>query len=125
MKGTVMIVEDDGDIREALATVLADEGMPALTAANGQDALVCLRTSPEAPMLIVLDLMMPVMDGWQFAAALRAQPSWARIPIVLLSAGDDLETHAKNLGACSYVRKPVDLEKLLGVVEQCAGNGMS
>ena len=116
-----MIVEDDRDIREALATVFADEGMPSLTAANGEDALERLSAAGEPPKLIVLDLMMPVMDGWQFAARLRQQPAWANIPIVLLSAGDDLETHARSLGACAHVRKPVDLDKLLSVVERCTG----
>ncbi len=120
----VMIVEDDPDIRAALADVLAEDGHTTITAANGRDALDQLHASSVAPCVIVLDLMMPVMDGWQFAAGLREVSAWSDIPIVVVSAGDDIEAHAEALGAHGHLRKPVDLDNLLATVVRCAqGDG--
>jgi two-component system, chemotaxis family, chemotaxis protein CheY len=121
MNRPVMIIEDDPDIRAALADVIAEDGHETITAANGRDALEQLQTSAVAPCVIVLDLMMPVMDGWQFAAGLREVSAWASIPIVIVSAGDDVEGEARRLGARGHLRKPVDLDDLLATVLRCAG----
>src|SRR5438132_780079 len=94
--------------------------MEILTAANGRDALDQLHAARTAPCVIVLDLMMPVMDGWEFAARCRGVAAWATIPIVIVSAGDDIERHAHNLGARAHLRKPVDLDVLLETVLRCA-----
>jgi len=104
----VLVVDDDASIRELLSTVLEDDGYEVVPAANGEDALaVCARWRPD---VIVLDLMMPVMDGWTFAKRLRERDD---IPIVVLSAANDLERHAKSVGATEVIGKPFDLDQLI------------
>jgi len=104
----VLVVDDDASIRELLSTVLQDDGYEVVPAANGEDALaVCARWRPD---VIVLDLMMPVMDGWTFAKRLRERDD---IPIVVLSAANDLERHAKSVGAIEVIGKPFDLDQLI------------
>ena len=121
MQGPVLIIEDDPDIRAALADVIGEDGHDTITAANGREALDHLLTLDVFPCVIVLDLMMPVMDGWQFAAGLREVAAWSNIPIVIVSAGDDVEAEARALGARGHLRKPVDLDNLLATVLRCAG----
>jgi len=104
----VLVVDDDASIRELLSTVLEDDGYEVVPAANGEDALaVCARWRPD---VIVLDLMMPVMDGWTFAKRLRERDD---IPIVVLSAANDLDRHAKSVGAREVIGKPFDLDQLI------------
>ena len=111
----VLVVDDDASIRELLSAALEDDGYEVLPAKNGQDALaVCERWRPD---VIVLDLMMPVMDGWTFAKRLRERDD---IPIVVLSAANDLERHAKSLGAAFVEGKPFDLDQLLPKVARAA-----
>ena len=112
----VLVVDDDPDIRELLFTALEDEGFEVVPAGNGQEALAIIETF--RPDVIVLDLMMPVMDGWQFAAELRARDE--DIPIVLLSAARDLATHAKALSAAEIIEKPFDLSDLLPKIARVA-----
>jgi len=111
----VLVVDDDASIRELLSTALEEDGYEVVPAANGQDALaVCERWRPD---VIVLDLMMPVMDGWTFAERLRERDE---IPIVVLSAATDLARHAKTIGAAAVVGKPFDLDQLLPKVARAA-----
>jgi len=111
----VLVVDDDPSIRELLSTALEDDGYEVMPAANGQDALsVCERWRPD---VIVLDLMMPVMDGWTFAKRLRERHE---IPIVVLSAATDLQRHASTVGAAEVVGKPFDLDQLLPKVARAA-----
>ena len=112
----VLVVDDDPDIRELLFTALEDEGFEVVPAANGQEALAVIRTF--RPDVIVLDLMMPVMDGWQFAAELRARDE--EIPLVLLSAARDLKAHQKALAAADVIEKPFDLSDLLPKIHRVA-----
>ncbi len=114
----MLVIDDDPDIRELLCTVLADEGWDARPAANGREGLALLeRWEPD---LIVLDLMMPVMDGWTFAQRMRER--W-RIPIVVLSAATNVGTHAGRIGAVGVVSKPFDLDRLLPALADAAGGG--
>ena len=111
----VLVVDDDASIRELLSTALEDDGFEVVHAINGEDALsVCGRWRPD---VIVLDLMMPVMDGWTFAKRLRETDE---IPIVVLSAANDLDRHAKSIGAADVVGKPFDLDQLLPKVARAA-----
>lgn len=115
--GTVLLVEDDPDVRRDLATLLTHEGYRVSPAADGGEALEQLRAGLE-PSLIVLDLVMPLMNGWQFREEQRKEPALMRFPLVVLSGNSDVQRHAKDLGAVDYVAKPIDLSKLLGILRQ-------
>ena len=112
--GAVMVIEDDLEIRESLVEILEDAGHAVLHASHGQDALDQLRAAPVKPAMILLDLMMPVMDGLTFRRAQLAEPALADIPTVLISA----HTHVQNVVELRFVRhlrKPIDLDELLQV----------
>lgn len=118
---TIMVVEDDADISDAMASTLEDHGYGVILAANGQEALDRLRQATTRPHLILLDLMMPVMDAWQFRAAQTSDPALSDIPVVLLSAHIDIRSAAKQMAAVAWLKKPVDLRALLKVVEDQLG----
>src|SRR5690348_15367872 len=82
----VLVVEDDEDVREAEATILRDHGHVVSEATNGQEALDFLRNAPKKPCIVLLDLMMPVMTGWEVLEAIDAEPDLQDIPIVVLTA---------------------------------------
>jgi CheY-like chemotaxis protein len=115
----VLIVEDDPSIREVMADLLADEGYTTLTAENGAEGLTCL--GQVRPCLILLDLMLPVLDGVAFRAAQRAAPQWAVIPVIVLSAFPASVETATTLDAVAYLSKPVELDRLVEVVERYCG----
>jgi CheY-like chemotaxis protein len=108
----VMVVEDDADTRELIAEVLRDEGYSVVTAANGAEALAALRSDVPLPSLIVLDLMMPVMNGWKFLDERLSDATLSRIPVLVLSA-DPTRQLATSRGAVAVVSKPFDLPRLL------------
>jgi CheY-like chemotaxis protein len=111
----VLVVEDDEDIRDALVDMLAHHAYKPSAAKNGQDALDQLRASEKKPSVILLDLMMPVMDGWQFRAAQRAQPTLQDIPVIVVSANIDA-FESSRLGAAAFLKKPVGVRQLLDAV---------
>lgn len=112
---TVLIVDDDFDVRETLADVLRDEGYQVAVAVDGVDALEYLRAN-EAPALILLDWMMPRMDGAQFRLEQQKDPKMASVPVVLLTADVRTSEKARSLNAEAYLKKPVKLEALLEAV---------
>lgn len=112
----VLVVDDDPDILEALAEILEVEGFESRRARNGREALEKL--GPQTPDLILLDLMMPVMDGWEFAQKLRAIPDFAPPPIIVLSADRNVAAKAGELGAVAHLSKPFELEDLLQLVRK-------
>ena len=114
----ILVIDDEEMIRESLVEFLDEHGYEAVPAVDGRDALRKLANSSPRPCLILLDLMMPVMDGWQFAAELRNREE--DIPIVLLSAARDLRTHAKALSAAEIIEKPFDLSELLPKIARVA-----
>jgi CheY-like chemotaxis protein len=116
--GTVLIVDDDKAIRETLTMILEDEGYRVNSAPHGRDALSLLRQGDIRPQLILLDLMMPVMSGWEFRAEQSRDPDLASIPVVVLSADRDITTKATSVAANGYLSKPVDLALLLATVSQ-------
>ena len=116
MSPYVMIVDDDRDVRESLAEVLEDHGYRSVAAANGQEALDRLRSVPNRPCLILLDLMMPVMDGRQFRAQQREDEHLGSIPILIFSAHTNVEEASADLGASACLRKPIELPLLLDAV---------
>ena len=115
----VLIVEDDGDSREMLATILGDEGFQAVGAEDGLEALHLLRSirhrDPAAACLVLLDLHMPRLGGHEFRRAQLADPLLADVPVAVMSGAIDAGESAVALGAVATLVKPIDLDALLGV----------
>jgi CheY-like chemotaxis protein len=109
----VLIVEDDEDLREMMAQLLSLEGFHSATVANGREALQYLHDA-EKPQVILLDLMMPVMDGWEFRRQQQADPELAPVPVIVLSALDQGRT--SGLEAAAFLKKPLDFDRLLSLV---------
>jgi len=114
----VLIVEDDADLRDMMAQLLQLEGYPARTVSNGREALDYLE-HVEKPDVILLDLMMPVMDGWEFRRRQMDDPAFAKVPVVVLSALD--QSRAQDLSGAAFLKKPLDFDLLLELVRRfCA-----
>jgi signal transduction histidine kinase len=114
----LLLIEDDPSIRATLAEMLTDEGYVVTTATQGREALEMLRTAA-MPDAILLDLMMPVMDGWEFRIEQRADPLLAGIPLLAMSA--DLSPKARAIAADGYVRKPIDFPALVRLIQDVVG----
>ena len=119
--GPVLIVEDDPDQRSAIVLMLESEGYTVLTAGSGVEALDLLDAGSR-PCMILLDLMMPEMDGVQFRMEQLKREAHARIPVVVASAFGQM-TRAKYLQVADYLRKPLDLDELLAVIERVTQPG--
>ncbi len=118
LPGRILLIEDDDALREALREVLVDEGYRVDCAANGQEALEQL-DGGAAPDLIVLDLVMPVMDGWAFRDAQRMSPRLARIPTMVLSASFPPDSpRMRSLQAQAVLSKPVSIDRLLRAMQR-------
>ena len=113
MKQPVLIVEDDAAAREALAAFLEAEGYPVREAANGREAL---ERAQEGVGAILLDLMMPVMDGWEFRALQLRDPTLAAIPVMVITADGGARDRAATLGLEEYMTKPIQFPRLLQFV---------
>src|SRR5262252_8539464 len=109
----VLIVEDDEDLREMMAQLLTLEGFQTATVANGREALDYLHHTSK-PDVILLDLMMPVMDGWEFRRQQQADPALAGVPVIVLSALDPKRT--ADVSAAAFLKKPLDFDRLLQLV---------
>ena len=112
----ILIVEDDADLREMMAQLLSLEGFQAATVANGSEALQYLHNGHVKPDVILLDLMMPVMDGWEFRRKQQADPAFADVPVIVLSALD--QSRAADVHAEAFLKKPLDFDRLLQLVRQ-------
>ena len=110
----IMVVDDDDEIREALADVLTDEGYEVVGARDGHQALRYLREG-QRPSAILLDLWMPVMDGWQLRHELLSDSTLSDIPVIVLTAVRD--QRAQGLMVADVLTKPVQLERLLGALD--------
>lgn len=116
--GTILVAEDDAVTREGLSAILQRAGYVVAGAANGQEALDYLQAQP-APSLILLDMLMPVLDGWLFLRALRQLPGCAALPVVVVTGMTVASSEwTKALGAVALVKKPVDVALLLDTVRQ-------
>ena len=113
----ILIVDDDHGIRGVLTQILQDEGHRVRTASNGLEALQTLRQSVR-PCVILLDLMMPVMNGWEFMSRRREESALADIPVVVISADQRAREKATAIGAEECLEKPIDLNRLIDTVER-------
>jgi CheY-like chemotaxis protein len=121
MSDRVLIVEDDADIRDAISEALEDHGYRGIAAENGEQALRALRANSDRPCVILLDVMMPVMDGWQFRAEQSRDAELGRIPVIVLTAHANADEVATRMGATGFLKKPVQLERLIAEVRKfCA-----
>lgn len=116
----VLIVDDDPDIRDAVGECLRYEGYDVHSAADGQDALDRLEYGLR-PDVILLDLMMPVLNGFDVLEALKSRPEWKSIPVVIVSANRGYEAEDLS-GAVSILRKPVNVDRLIAAVEQAVAS---
>lgn len=116
-KQSILLVEDDIDIRDALQLILEEEGYDIKTSSNGKEALQYLASTKNLPILILLDLMMPEMNGYEFRHEQLKDPKIASIPTVVLSAGNQIEDAVK-LNFNEAVKKPLALTTLIDVVNR-------
>ena len=117
----LLLVDDDDAIRESLREALEEDGFEVVTAANGREALDRLRNSP-CPSAILLDLMMPVMNGWEFRDAQLSDPSLRAIPVLVISAsGSSPQTLRLQLGDGELIPKPVPYGGLLKALSRVCG----
>lgn len=114
---TILIIEDDYDIRWGMAEVLREEGYQVATAADGREALSWLRDGNEAA-LILLDLIMPGMNGWEFRAEQLKDPRIASIPVMLISGSVEVDQEVLSLGSAGVLTKPLSLEQLFVAAER-------
>lgn len=113
----ILLVDDDESILSTVRLLLTEEGYPVVVAANGKEALQHIAT--QKPSLILLDMKMPVMDGWAFAMAYRDFPG-PHAPIVVMTAAHDARQRAAEIAADDVIAKPFDVNRLLDVVRKYA-----
>ena len=120
MKKRVLVVDDDPDIRETVRLVLEDEGYAVEEAGDGAAALALLRAAPSRPDVILLDLMMPIMNGWQFCQYRATSAALQRVPVVLITARHGV---APPAGVSEVLLKPFDLDALSAVITRALTTG--
>jgi CheY-like chemotaxis protein len=113
----VLVIDDNKTIRETLEEALDESGYQVVTAGNGKEGLSRLRGLPR-PCVVIIDLMMPVMNGWEFLRQARQEGALAGAKVIITSASDLKEL---PVGAAGWLRKPMDLDDLLNIVEKYSG----
>jgi CheY-like chemotaxis protein len=116
----VLVVDDDPDIRDTIADVLSLRGYKVTCAANGREALDRLRDGFR-PCVILLDLMMPVLNGWQFRAEQTRDAELASLPVVIVSGDGSTAKKAASIGVADFLKKPLELTTVLDVVKRHCG----
>jgi CheY-like chemotaxis protein len=114
---SILVVDDDDAIRLVISTLLTEEGYLVTEAVNGQAALTQLHSSTPLPCVILLDLMMPVMNGWEFLRMRQTDPVVQRIPVVAISASRGIADSVATLNVQEALAKPIDLDRLLATVQ--------
>jgi CheY-like chemotaxis protein len=117
---TILIVDDEADVRNTLSEALELDGYKTIVVSGGRDALKVLK-GPEKPSLIFLDLMMPEMDGFEFIRTRDLNSEMVGIPIVVISASGRLDTKLAGCNVKGYLKKPIDLYDLLETAEKYCG----
>jgi CheY-like chemotaxis protein len=118
---TVLVVDDDKNVCALISGELAGRGYRTVVAGNGKEALAYLKNSPRRPDLILLDLMMPEMNGWEFRKIQQDDPELAAIPVAIITGLEDVEGKAAALGAVDVLRKPSRVEQLTELVARFCG----
>lgn len=118
-RNRILLIDDDADIRTALGEVLENQGYDVVGAGNGAEALAQLQTAVP-PCMILLDLMMPVMDGYQFREAQKREAILCSIPVVVITAGTALREHELD-GVAAILGKPIELPKLMAAIRRHCG----
>lgn len=120
---SVLVVDDEPDLREAICSLLESAGHAATPASNGREALERLKAMAEAPCVILLDLSMPVMDGWEFRQVQLGDEALASIPVLLITADGNAPEMAARLAAQGFLKKPFQPDELIQAVEKfCSGS---
>jgi len=119
---TVLVVDDDKNIRDLIRASLAGQGCEAVVAGNGKEALAYLRSSSRPPRLILLDLMMPEMTGWEFRRIQQDDPALAGIPVAIITGLTGVEGKASALGAVDVLYKPSRVETIASLVSRFTGD---
>jgi CheY-like chemotaxis protein len=117
---TVLVVDDQVDLRDAIAVLLESEGYDVIDAANGREALKHLQNGTNV-MAIVLDLMMPVMDGWEFLAERRKNDAWSRIPTIVVTGVSEPKRRQQELGDVAVFTKPFHFDELFSALRSALG----
>lgn len=117
-KKTILVVEDEDDIRTLVGEALELEGYAVIAAVNGQEGIDALRVA-DPPNLILLDLMMPVKDGYSFRREQMADPRWRDIPVVIMTADTNAIHKLSEAGGIPGLRKPIDLDELMVLIKSC------
>jgi len=117
----VLVVDDDRNVRDLICAALAGRGYRTAAACNGREALSYLRSSPARPRLILLDLMMPEMTGWEFRKAQQEDPALCAIPVAIITGLGVPEGQAEALGAVDVLGKPSRIEPLAELVSRFCG----
>lgn len=119
---TILVIDDDHDIREFLGGLLTQEGYAVTATSNGEQALWYLREAAP-PALILLDLHMPVMNGPRFLVELRLDPRLCDVPVIIVSGEGDVKRRAEASGVTFYLEKPIEVRVLLAAVRRFGGPG--
>jgi CheY-like chemotaxis protein len=120
----VLVVDDDDAIREGLRDLLAEAGFDTIGARNGLEALQILAALGTAPAFILLDLVMPIMDGWAFCDTRRGSRTLSEVPVIAISAAEISES-SRPAGVDAFLAKPIDLDKFVRFAFRMAGQGGS
>jgi CheY-like chemotaxis protein len=115
----ILIVDDDQAIRDVVTDILEMSDYRVKTASNGAEALETIRA--DRPAAVLLDLMMPVMNGWEFLQRYKCEMPAVPVPVVIMSAARDASAVAGQLGAQAFLSKPFEIEAILAIVERVAG----
>jgi CheY-like chemotaxis protein len=120
LNGPILLVEDDPDIKEFLSLLLQAEGYDVQAVSNGQEALDLLQGAlPKLPSCILLDLMMPVMNGWEFRIRQKSDARLAGIPVVVISADNRVQAKAEAIDAAGFIKKPIEMNQLIETLQRC------
>jgi two-component system OmpR family response regulator len=120
---SILVIEDEDDIRETLCDFFVEEGFTVAQAMNGKEALKWLDLPQSKADLILLDLMMPIMNGKEFLALREKNKNLRKIPVIIMSADNQTQEKAHALDVDLFIKKPIEIEKLISLVKQVSDHG--